>query len=153
MSLWMRSRKGAGWIRQPMNLADLQVCGSVRLGRLFNWWLQSSVLVPILFPIGIHDADQILFRWLHWQIYSQMQKITKCVPNNFVKLELCPGTCKVPLSRHKCKIVNLGFKKSVAYLWGGLTTDISEEYLVEQKLLSVRDILRLLKSWHYIRVQ
>lgn len=39
-----------------------------------------------------------------------MQKITKYVPNYFVKLELCPGTYKVPLSRHKCKIVHLGLK-------------------------------------------
>lgn len=39
-----------------------------------------------------------------------MQKITKFVPNYFVKLELCPEACKVPLRRHKCKIVHLVFK-------------------------------------------
>ena len=40
-----------------------------------------------------------------------MQKINKVCSKLFCQLEVCLMACKLPLSIHKCKIVNFGFKK------------------------------------------
>ena len=49
-----------------------------------------------------------------------MQKINKVCSKLFCQLGVCPVACKVPLSIHKCKIVNFGFKKVSGVIMGRL---------------------------------